>query len=770
MSMKTLALIGYYLLCASLALAQSAQVPETRDERLKGEWHCPFETAVGWQMYHLHIDMDQEGSATVRAEVESVGETRKVQFKDAIVDGDTISFVELRRFGDSELRIEYRGTCKGKELTLSRSVGDRGVQESIATREVPKPLPEGETAPVVEVKIDRIIKDVFRDSFAIGMAGDLPSRYSEAELKLASEHFGAITPENCMKPERIHPAADRWQFEGPDALVAWAKQNGMSIHGHTLVWHAQTPNWFFEGGDPQSIKQRMEHHITTLVNRYQGQLQSWDVVNEAINDNGDAETAKTEHLRDSKWLQALGPDFLSLAFKYARAADPNAVLYYNDYNIESGPKHASSLVLLKRLIAEGAPVDAVGIQGHWSSGRVPFDDIEKAITDYASLGLKVGITELDVTIRGQSGGQFGGGRRFGQVKPPSLEELNAQAEDYAKLFAIFERHKDVIERITFWGLHDRRTWRWGQHPLLFDANSRPKPAYASIVNAVSNRQVEETSEGSKEIEVEDGGQGPYSAIVTESSSLPGMTVYRPRDLSPFGNVRKLPVVLWGNGGCANTTEEHKNFLNEIASHGYIILGIGLLDQLEIRGDASRHRTHSSQLVAALDWITAENSRRESIYAGKIDVTKVAAMGMSCGGLQAIEISNDPRITTTVVCNSGVLPNRATMPAMPSLSKDDLKKFRGPVLYIMGGPSDIAYKNAIDDFSRVDHVPIVMTNFDVGHGGTYRRPHGGEYSIVALGWLDWHLKGRQEVSKMFIGADSQLKQDGRWTVETKNFGP
>jgi GH35 family endo-1,4-beta-xylanase len=160
-------------------------------------------------------------------------------------------------------------------------------------------------------------------------------------------------------------------------------------------------------------------------------------------------------------------------------------LYYNDYNIESGPKHASSMVLLKRLIADGAPVHAVGIQGHWRTGSVPFDDIDKAISDYASLGLKVSITELDVTIRGASGGQFGGGPgRQGQrnVAPASTEDLIRQAEDYAKLFAIFTKHKEVIERVTFWGLHDRRTWRFGQHPLILDANSQPKPAYAAIVN------------------------------------------------------------------------------------------------------------------------------------------------------------------------------------------------------------------------------------------------------------------------------------------------
>ncbi|XZE43913.1 endo-1,4-beta-xylanase [Pirellulaceae bacterium SH467] len=641
------------------------------------------------------------------------------------------------------------------------------LQESLAAQDLPDPSPKVNKDPVNSVKIDRFMKDAFQDSFLIGMAGDLPSRYSEEELKVAVDHFAAITPENCMKPERVHPAEDRWDFDRTDALVDWAQKNKLTIHGHTLVWHAQTPNWFFEGGDSETIKTRMRQHIEILVGRYKGKLQSWDVVNEAINDGGNEATAKTENLRNSNWLKALGPEFLTLAFKYAREADPSAVLYYNDYNIESGPKHESSMVLLKRLLAEGAPIDAVGIQGHWRSGRVPFDDIEKAITDYASLGLKVSITELDITIRGESGGQFGRPRSR-TTTPPSVEDLNGQAEDYAKLFGIFKKHQDIIERITFWGLNDRRTWRWGQHPLLFDADNQPKPAYTRIMSTISNGDAKGSSDSPKQIQLEKGGQGPYSAIATESPTLAGMTIYRPEDLSPFAGERKLPVLLWGNGACANTTEEHKNFLNQIASHGYIVLGIGLLSDIEQRSDRSRERTDSTQLLTALQWIIAENGKAESVYFGRIDTTKVAAMGMSCGGLQAIEISSDPRITTTIVCNSGVLPAPSPMMAMPKLTKDDLKKFHGPVLYIMGGPKDIAYKNAMDDFSRVDHVPIVMANLDVGHGGTYRRPHGGEYSPVALAWLDWHLKGKLESSKMFLGESDQRKIGEPWTIETKNF--
>jgi GH35 family endo-1,4-beta-xylanase len=328
------------------------------------------------------------------------------------------------------------------------------------------------------------IKDVYKNHFLIGTAGDIPGNYSEQERGLVTGHFNIVTPENCMKPGPIHPAEDRWNFERPDALVKWCGENKLPVFGHTLVWHAQTNPWFFNGGDKEVITKRMKDHIATLVGRYKGKVVGWDVVNEAINDNGNAETAKTENLRNSQWLRTVGPEFLTLAFRYAHDADPSAKLYYNDYNIESGPKHESSMVLIRRLIKDGAQIHGVGIQGHWSTANVPYDAIDKAIQDYASLGLKVSITELDVTIRGAAGGQFGPGRPRGPVTPPSPQDLKAQADAYAKLFAIFVKHKDVVERVTFWGLSDRRTWRFGQHPLIFDSSNQPKPAYGAITDVV----------------------------------------------------------------------------------------------------------------------------------------------------------------------------------------------------------------------------------------------------------------------------------------------
>lgn len=170
------------------------------------------------------------------------------------------------------------------------------------------------------------IKDAYKDHFLIGMAGDLPGNYSDQELGLVQGNFSIVTPENCMKPGPIHPSENTWKFERADALVKWCADNNIAIHGHTLVWHAQTSNWFFRDGDKAAVTQRMQDHISTLVGRYKGKIQSWDVVNEAINDGGNAETAQTEYIRNSSWVQALGPEFLTLAFKFAHEADPDAIL------------------------------------------------------------------------------------------------------------------------------------------------------------------------------------------------------------------------------------------------------------------------------------------------------------------------------------------------------------------------------------------------------------------------------------------------------------
>ncbi|MGH7972281.1 MAG: endo-1,4-beta-xylanase, partial [Limisphaerales bacterium] len=256
------------------------------------------------------------------------------------------------------------------------------------------------------------LKDAFAGKFLIGCAGDLPRGYSEAELANIKVNYNVVTPENCMKPQPTHPTETNFTFATADALVQWCAENNIKVWGHNLAWHAQTAGWFFQGTDGQSVTRelamdRLSNHIHTVVGRYKGKVMGWDVVNEAIADGGNGET---ENLRNSQWVKAIGPDFLTWAFKWAHEADPDAQLYYNDYNIEQGAmenkgKHASSMLLLKRLIKEGAPISGVGIQGHWHM-NTNIADVEKAIEDYESLGLKVSISELDVTTSGENSGAF----------------------------------------------------------------------------------------------------------------------------------------------------------------------------------------------------------------------------------------------------------------------------------------------------------------------------------------------------------------------------
>jgi endo-1,4-beta-xylanase len=343
------------------------------------------------------------------------------------------------------------------------------------------------------------LKDAYAGKFLIGTAGDVPGRYSEAELANIKANYNIITPENSMKPQPTHPSEDTYNFTTPDALVKWCGENNIKVWGHTLAWHAQTAPWFFQPGtNDQPVTrelamERLSNHIHTVVGRYKGRVVGWDVVNEAINDRGGGET---ENLRNSSWVRAIGPDYLTLAFKWAHEADPDAQLYYNDYNIDQDTnydratpqysgKHTSSMLLLKRLIKDGAPINGVGIQGHWHLyNNIP--DVEKAIADYESLGLKVSISELDVTATGENSGAFptrGGGA------PITPEAIQKQAEVYAKLFDVFNRHAKSISRVTFWGISDRRSWRSGQRPLVFDGQLQPKPALQAILDVGLGKKV-----------------------------------------------------------------------------------------------------------------------------------------------------------------------------------------------------------------------------------------------------------------------------------------
>lgn len=337
------------------------------------------------------------------------------------------------------------------------------------------------------------LKKAYEGIFEIGAAlgGLLPDHCSAAEMALIRRHFSNITPENCMKAEPIEPAEGIWNFQQADALVAFAEANQMSVTGHCLVWHSQCPEWFFHDGQGMAsrdlVLRRTRKHIETILERYRGRIQSWDVVNEAIDDG-------SLYIRNSKWKATVGEDYVAKGFEFAHEIDPEMSLNYNDYSIELPEKRAKTLRLLNDLLDKGLRVDGVGIQGHWLHGKVPYEHIEAAIEEFSALGLKVMITELDIDMveREVSGAAVDAVDR--SVADPfvdgcPMEVLQRQAEEYAKVFKIFLRHREKISRVTFWGSHDGTSWLNGwprrrmNYPLLFDRQCRTKPAFDAVIRA-----------------------------------------------------------------------------------------------------------------------------------------------------------------------------------------------------------------------------------------------------------------------------------------------
>jgi endo-1,4-beta-xylanase len=344
------------------------------------------------------------------------------------------------------------------------------------------------------------LKDAFKNFFRLGAALN-PGHFAETDAvgsALVKQHFNTITPENDMKWERIHPRPDAgltgYSFENADKYVEFGKKNGMFIIGHCLVWHSQVPRWVFQDAegkplDRAALLQRMRDHISTVVGRYKDRVHGWDVVNEALNEDGT--------LRKSPWLNIIGEDYIARAFEYAHAADPKAELYYNDYNLDYEAKRKGAIELVKKLKQEGIPITAIGSQSHDKMETPTVQQIEETMKAFKELGVKIVVTELDVdvlpavtrqptadiSVRAQASANS---NPYTAGLPDEMQK--ALAKRYADIFAVFLKYRDVLTRVTFWGVTDGHSWLNNfpaagrtNYPLLFDRTGKPKPAFDALI-------------------------------------------------------------------------------------------------------------------------------------------------------------------------------------------------------------------------------------------------------------------------------------------------
>lgn len=335
------------------------------------------------------------------------------------------------------------------------------------------------------------LKDAYKGSFLIGTALNA-AQIGERDpiaAKIIPQEFNALTPENIMKCEIIHPDWDKYNFDLADKLIAYGQKNHIPVMGHTLIWHSQLSEFVRKINSKDSLQQFFENHIKTIASRYDGKIYSWDVVNEALNEDGT--------LRNSIYLQKLGPDYIVEAFKIAQKAAPNTELYYNDYNIEQPQKREGAITLIKKIQAAGVRIDGVGIQGHWKVNKVPFKDIEESIVAFSKLGIKVMFTELDLTVlpnpwdtntadvsmRAENNAYF---NPYAGGLPDSVQQM--LSNDYTQLFTLFQKHKKEVTRVTFWGVNDGQSWlnNWPivgrtNYPLLLDRSFKPKDAYFKVI-------------------------------------------------------------------------------------------------------------------------------------------------------------------------------------------------------------------------------------------------------------------------------------------------
>jgi endo-1,4-beta-xylanase len=387
-----------------------------------------------------------------------------------------------------------RVMTRGKWWCISRIIVGTCVAAASVAHVVRVSVAQGLDAPSVT------LKEAYQQDFRIGAAITRAQFSGQDALgdAIITAQFNTITPENALKWESVHPKADGYNFAASDAYVAYGEKNKMWIVGHCLVWHAQTPKWVFDGaaGKPisrEALLERMHEHIRTVVGRYQGRIGGWDVVNEALNEDGT--------LRQSPWLKIIGEEYIAKAFQFAHEADPAAELYYNDYDLEGVAKRKGAIELIKKLQAQGIQVEAVGMQDHVRLEWPSVAEEAATIEAFAQLGVKVNITELDVDVLLKTTKEQMADVAVSVQATPKMNPYpgglpqhvqQALTKRYAELFVVFVKHRDVITRVTFWGVTNGDSWlnNWPvrgrtSYPLLFDREGQTTPAYEAVIEAAA---------------------------------------------------------------------------------------------------------------------------------------------------------------------------------------------------------------------------------------------------------------------------------------------
>ncbi|KWX70853.1 1,4-beta-xylanase [Paenibacillus jilunlii] len=325
---------------------------------------------------------------------------------------------------------------------------------------------------------------LFRDAFKIGAA--VSTDILSAQAPFIAKHFNSITAENAMKPEEVQPQEGVYTFAAADRIFEFAEANHIGVRGHTLLWHNQTGDWMFRNsaGGPCTRKEllsRLQTHIHTVVGRYRGKAYAWDVVNEAIEDKSD------QYLRDTKWLEILGEDYLREAFEMAHQADPDALLFYNDYNETDPVKRDKIYRLVRSLLDQKTPIHGIGMQAHWNIYGPSIGEIRSALELYTSLGVRIHITELDLSM-------FRFEDKRTDLKAPTDEMLKLQEERYAEIFALLLEYRKAIDSVTFWGVADDYTWLDGfpvrgrkNWPFLFDEHRQPKASFGRLADLAASK-------------------------------------------------------------------------------------------------------------------------------------------------------------------------------------------------------------------------------------------------------------------------------------------